>query len=613
MRSLLISVFVCVLVISSVHAQQFSENKTEFREQAIAKLKSIGKESTNKIAFDFQNAWDSKFTNAQQDKAHRIALTMQKKGYKFYPYFYHFFTYLAYSVAQENLQRDQLDKVLEINEQVVQTLSKSEYKDFLFGLNIYFARRYLSLDKNLAVQVVEGSYQFKLLDEYIDLKPGEEVIEENTAALIVEEEVSEIPDNSSSDSWGNSDDPWEDSNDSWGNSWDNEPEPVAEEPKAVRPSYIPIVRDYLTQKQYQYVHPELEGPVIEITNARTILSTPYDSLKIKSVNGTFLLKNRTLAGKQGFIEWPGQNSKFKRAVIQLKEFHLKKGRSDFWTPNATLQFDKLTGAGQVEGVFEFRSVSRPPQTLNGFPVFTSNNANVSVKLNDDKLSYVGGIQLKGNKLYGKAISRKPGTLKILDRRGNTVVLKSIEFFLGDSLVSMNSGSISILHGSDSIFHNPSGAKFDINTQKLLVLRNNTLTPYKSSYFDVSMNVDLMTWNMGVDSITMEIMNGKDLLPATFESEDFFNLIRYKKLGRFLDFHPLNASVFYSRKYGLDEFYVGEMAVEFGIDERFAKGVGKVLSQYGFADYNATTGLLKLYPKAFLYYDALLKRSILITS
>lgn len=642
MRSLILSFLAFVLVISSARAQRFSEDKTEFRAQAIAKLRSVGTESANKIAFDFQNAWDGKFTSAQQDKVHKIALTMQKKGHKFYPYFYHFLTYLAYSVAQENLQRDQLDKVLEINEQVVHTLSKSEYREFLFGLNIYFARRYLSLDKNLGVKAAEGSYEFKLLDEYIAIEPEEELIEEDTGALITEEEMPVIVEDTSEDSWGNnswgdsndswgnndswgdsddswdnsndpwadnsSDDSWGDSNDSWGNDsggWGSEPEeePVSQTPQAVRPSYSPAIPDYLTLKQYQYVHPEPEGPVIEIKNANVVLGTTYDSLTIKSVNGTFLLKNRTLTGDQGSIEWPKQNSKFKGAVIQLKQFHLKKDRSDFWTPNASLQFGDLTGEGKIDGVFEFKSTPRPKRALSNYPIFTSNKANATVNLNDDQLSYTGGIQIRGNSLYGKSVSKEPGTLKILDGKGNTVVLKSKEFFLGDSLVSMNSGSMTILHGSDSIFHKSVKAKFDILTRELMVLRNSSLTPYKSTYFDVTMNVDLITWNMEEDSIELEIMNGKDLLPATFESEDFFDQIRYQKLGRFLDFHPINAAVYYARKYGVEEFYVGELALEYDIDERFAQGAGKVLSQYGFADYNATTGKLKLYPKAFLYYDA----------
>lgn len=635
MRSLLISLVLVLLVFTQAEAQRFSDDKTEFRAQAIARLKGIETESAKKIAFDFQNAWDGKLTAAQQDKVHRIALTMQKRGLTFYPYFYHYFTYLAYSVAQENLQTDKLSKVLEINEQVVLTLSKSEYKDFLFGLNIYFARRYLSLDKNLVVQAAEGAYDFKLMDEYVSLPQEEEIIAEDTATLITEEEMPEIIETTDSwdngDSWDTNDDPWDtsddpwssSSDDAWGNSddswgsddgwgdddsgagdtWGAEPEPAEEKPTASRQNYAPILRNYLTEMQYKYLQPEVEGPVIEIVSARVVMATKYDSLRIKNVNGQFLLKNRTLVSQQGSIEWPAENRKFRGAVVQLADFHLKKDRSDFWTPNAQLQFQQISGEGLIEGVFEFKSKPRPARALNPYPIFTSNKADVTVDLKDEKLSYIGGVQLKGNRLFGKSVSRENGTLKILDDRGNTVVLQSKEFDLGDSLVSMNNGSITILHGSDSIQHKSVRAKFDVNTRELKVLRNNTLTPYRSSYFDINMNVDLITWNMEKDSISMEIMNGKDMLPAVFESEAFFNDIRYKKIGRFLGFHPLNAAVLYGLRRDVKEFYVGELAMEYEIDENLAKAAGNLLSQYGFADYNAQTGFLQLYEKAFHYYFA----------
>ncbi|NQZ75439.1 MAG: hypothetical protein HRT61_04915, partial [Ekhidna sp.] len=221
MRSLFLSFSVILLFAGSISAQRYSEDIVEFENEAISKLRSVGTESAKKIAFDFKNAWDGKFTNAQQEKIHSIALTMQKKGYKFYPYFYHYFTYLAYSVTQEGLQTDQLSKVLEINEQVVHTLSKSEYRDFLFGLNIYFGRKYLSLDKTLSVQAAGGAYEFKLLDEYIAIEPEEEMMEEDTSDLISDDEMPEIVDDAAGDSWGDSGDSWGNNDDSWGNSNDS--------------------------------------------------------------------------------------------------------------------------------------------------------------------------------------------------------------------------------------------------------------------------------------------------------------------------------------------------------------------------------------------------------
>ena len=658
-----LSLLALLLFFSSV-AQSYSEDKNEFRQQAISRLKAIGTEPANKIAFDFQNAWDGKFTSSQQDKIHQIALRMQRKGYQFYPYFYHYFTYLAYSVAQENLQRDKLNKVLEINEQVLETMPKSEYKEFLFGLNIFFARRYLSLDKNLVVQAPEGTYNFALLDDYVAIpEEEEEVVEEpieETVEEVVEEPVSTEDEGgwssggwgSDSDSWGNDDtsnaddwgsSAWGGSDDSWDNNdegvwgssadWDafdagetddsegwgsdasdsgwgdtsyEEPTPI-EAPKPVRQEYTAIVQDFLSLKQSQYIPPNREGPTIELINSRLIVATPFDSLKVKSLNGNYLLKDRSLVATQGSIEWPARNKNFRGATIQLTDFHIPKDRPDFWTPNAKLQFADLVGGEAIEGVFEFRSIPRPRRRLSNFPIFTSNEANVSVKLKDDKVSYIGGVQLRGNRLFGKSVSRDDGKLTILDGRGNSVVLKSKEFVLGDTLMSMPFGTATIIHGTDSIYHEAVKAKYDASTRQLKILRIVDTKPFRSTYFDVTLNVDLVSWNMEHDSINVEIMDGKDLLPATFESENFFDNIRYKKMGKFLDFHPLNAAVYYAQRYDLTEFYVGELALEFQMDENYAKAAGKILSQYGFADYKASTGLLRLYPKAFHYYNSSAER------
>jgi len=656
MRPLLLIFCLSILTLEGVQAQRFSEDKTEFRAQAISRLRGGGTEAAIKIGFDFQNAWDGKFTSDQQDKVHLIALRMQRKGYQFYPYFYHYFSYLAYSVAQENLQRQELSSLLDINEQVLETLPKNEYKDFVFGLNIFFARRYLSLEKTLAVQALGGSYSFKLLDEIIEIgedEPfGEELIEDDTSEFISDDEWAALyaqpvdananpwadanndpfapvttdpfatansdpwaTSTSDSDPWANtnsdpwadtSSDPWAASNvdDPWGdtNSFDDNSSTTYEPPPPERPSYAVSIIDHLATVRNKYFAPELKGPVIEITGAEMLIVTPSDSMVINNVDGTFLLQNRNFIGTSGTVKWPGQNRKFRSAVVQLADFNIRKDRSDFWTPNAKIKYDTLFG-GEVEGVFTFKSQNRPKRAPSNYPVFTSNENDVKVKFSGEKLSYVGGVEIRGNKLFGRSVSKKNGTLTVLDGKGNQVVLKSKYFQLGDSIVSMDNGSISILHGSDSIFHKNVRAKYHLPTKTLSVLRNSSVTPFQSSYFDMTLNLDLIMWDMEQDSIGMKVTGGQDLVPATFESLDFFDEVRFRKLARFLSFHPISSAVFYARKYGLTEFYVGEMALEYEIDERFAKGAAKVLSQYGFAEYDAESGLVRLNDKAFHYYDA----------
>ncbi|MDE0472521.1 MAG: hypothetical protein OXH57_11335, partial [Ekhidna sp.] len=595
-------------------SQRFSEDKTALRTHTFNKLKSIGTESAAMIAVDFQNSWDNKFTSQHQDKILEIALEMQKKGYSFYPYFYNYFAYLAHSMTQEHLRADQLEAVLTLNYKSVFDLSKSEYNEFLFGLNSFFEKRWLSHDKTFSVKALNGTYRFRLVGAQDgtgrDLQNTETVapVEELETLSNPEEEGLATEDDQGwgTDDWGN-DQGWdsvqdspENTTDDWDNFRSNKAGTAYDLPKAQKPEPI---QDYSAWKRSQHPQPLLEGQVIEIIAANLIIATPHDSLRVKNLNGNFTLKNRTLLATQGSVNWPERNGKFRGAVVHLSDFYLKKNHTDFWASNAKLQFGKLTGGGQVAGVFEYRSASGPKQKPGKYPIFTSSGADHKVRLNDERLNYIGGIQLRGNELFGKSMSGEPGSLKILDKQGNYILLRSKEFNLGDSLVSMNSGSITIVHGTDSIHHESVRAKYDFIKEEFKALRNSALTPFNSSYFDININIDLITWNMNTDSITLEIMNGKDLLPATFESEQFFSDIRYKKLGRFLSFHPINAAVLYALRYNLKAFYVTEMAMEYDINENFAKAAGKVLSQYGFADYNSETGYLKLRPRAFHYYHS----------
>ena len=595
-----------------LHAQWFSEDKPIFRDQVISRLKSKNTEVAWKIAYDFQNAWDLSFTSSHQNMIHQIALTMQNKYHPSFPYFYHFFSYLAYSVAQGNLQRASLDRLLKINEYTVQHLNEEEYKQFLLGVNYYLARRYLSWDTNLKVRVPLGTYNFQLIDN--NTFDSLENIKNNISSINNKEDLPPQNDwDSSQDTW--EEDDWSTENDNqdfkeddW--STENDNQNLAEDnffdennAQSPAPQYSLLERDYVLEKQNKYTLPPIKGPLIKINNTPLVINTPYDSFTIRKVSGHFLLKDRTFIGNTGVINWSSFNKMFDGATIQFGIFKLLKDHADFWTPHAMMTYGNLF-SGKIEGVFEYRSTDTNAKKHSDYPSFTSNHANINIKFKEGKINYVGGIQLKGNRLYGTSISREMGTLKINDEKGNIIILKSEYFDFNDDLFSMDNGTITIIHHStDSIFHKSVQAKFDLETQKLSVLRKTSTIPFLSSYFDMSLHIDYIQWNLNNHSIKMDILNGKDVIPAIFESNSFYDNIRYKKLGRFLDFHPINAAVFYAKKYGVRSFFVDNLTDEYNIDVRFAEAACKVLDLYGFADYNTKTREVHLYDKAFHFYNS----------
>ncbi|MEQ8583879.1 MAG: hypothetical protein RIC30_16115 [Marinoscillum sp.] len=637
MKRLCLFVFIGMILFLQVQAQRsFSDDKATFFNQAMTRLRALDTEPARKVAFDFNNAWTGAFTSANQDMIHSIALQMDKKGYGFDPFFWYYFSYLAFADAQAKLPSSDIAQVLKINDQMVKTMNREEYRNFLLGLNMFMARRIIGKSKNVLALTENGTFQFKLLDEYI--VPVEQIEEP-----IEEKEPINPPDNKGSlwsgpqnddwnsgqndpwaedaDPWGDQkDDPWADDSDPWAddgkssyddnwvdseNVWGYDDSGEVFEEKADRQFVETIAQDYVAGLQAKYRHPVLEGPAIQLENNSMLIVTPYDSVRIKETDGTFLLKNRVYAGENAVINWPADNRNFKGAVVNLGKFYIRADRADFWSPNATLTFPKLF-QGTVSGAYEFKSQTRKPNQLSNFPKFTSNESNIDLILPMTNVRYRGGIEISGNRLSGASVSRKPGKLTLLDGKGNQAILRSERFeFREDSVITSANARLTIKHGSDSLIHPSVEVFYNTKTRELAVLRTKeyNVTPFVSSYFQVNVNAQIINWDMKTDSVNFSILNGKDLIPVTIESRDFFNQERFSRLSAGFQFHPVITSVFYANKFNTREFADEEIANHFNVPIKQVKGAMKVLKQYGFAKYNPETGLVQLNDKAFHYHDA----------
>ncbi|XOV92518.1 MAG: hypothetical protein ACFHWX_20220 [Bacteroidota bacterium] len=607
-----------------VKSQYFSENEAEFFTQALTVINNRGTEAATKVAYDFTEAWRGNFTNDHRKKIISIAIQMEKKGYYEYPHFWYYFTYLAYANSQAHLDRAQLSDLLDINDQMVKSMKQEEYSNFLLGLSMFMARKILGQTKHVRMTVDNGTYQFKV----IEAAPVEEQEHESEEDLFPPpiEETEEVTEygtgdgfntDASFDAWGAVDD-WASgtsfgNTSDWDDSWRSENNSgaintVTPDNQPKREVVVGVTHNYLAEKRLRYNHPVVQGPVIDLLNNGMVIATPYDSLLIKEMSGYFLLKNRVLAGTRAVINWPQQNKQFAGAVVTLGEFQIKADRSDFWTPNASITFPSL--AKPVEGVFTFRSVPRKSRDLSPEPTFTSNHADVKWNFPGGKMNYTGGVKLSGNRLYGTSISRELGELQILDGKGNTVVVRSRDFIFEDSVVTCESGKLSILHGSDSLTHPAVNLRYDQRSDKLVLYRTKeyNVTPFHSSYFDMNLNVDLIKWDMNTDSLDLSILNGKEWVVATAESDQYFNEERFRKLGGMFQFHPIVTTVYYARKYGIKEFNQEEIANEFKVGLNQVKGAMNLLKQYGFAEYNPDGGQVKLNDRAFHYYDAATKKA-----
>ncbi len=642
------AIWILIIILTSsgaIKSQALSEDPQVFLTQATALLERGNSEAYKKVSYDFNNVWTTNLTSEQQQSIISLAKKMEKKGYKLHPHFRHFFAYLAFAVTQAGVQRDELNEILEINHQVLQTLGYDQYKEFLWTMNIFLGDRYLDLTKTLRSRAEGGSKKFKMLDEVIveeeeiEEEPLPEIVKE---PLIVEEPVVEASaddwGSTSTDSWGN-DDGWGSSTDSWGDdswgsnddwgtpstdswgdetSWDSSTDDAwgseeswgtseAEIPEPVipdRPEVSPVITNYAMMVKMRYNHPVVQGPVLELNDVQLMLITRYDSMIVDDVDGNQLLGSKMFVGSKGTVAWPPDNQRNRGAKVSLSDFSVRVDRGDFWTPNATLTFPgKFTG--ETEGSFKWKSIRRPVNSLSSYPIFKSYDTDVTLELDPGRVTYSGGIELRGNQLFGSAESRAMGTLTILDERGRTVIFRSRHFEIQDSVVTSANAAFTLLDGTDSIFHPSVSMEYIIPTKQLVAVRTKqyNATPFRSTYYSLAFGVDQIRWNMQYDSLDLNISQGKDLVPATFESDDFFNPVRFKRLAGQWGFHPIVIAVNYCRKYQIDQFNTLELSNEYGVDIRLINGAMKMLEQYNFCEYDNLSGTVVLFDKAFHYYDA----------
>ena len=650
-RVLLFSCLIGTLTVAK--GQLISEDPTVYSGQVVQFIQSFNTEAAYQISSKFSTCWNSSWDDKQKKLVHEIAMEMARKGHN-RETFFNYYAYLAFAVTQENLPTSEMTKVLEVNKEVLRTRSKKEYAEFVHGLNFFFARRYLAYSPAIQTQALEGAYEFKIIggdanemiasdgtvvkldsiaagdafgaykadetDEYVD--PWKE-----DPYASVEIDGDPWADQAADDPWADqaADDPWATTtnDDPWASQASNDPyandpwgsnEPI--DPWAAKASKVPqrpkvdppILHDYVEDMRALYYFPALDGPAIAFENIKVFVHTPYDSMTVSGVNGNFLLATRTFAGSGGTVKWPQIHDKMDGAIVEFGDWHFEADHDYFWTPNAKLTFDKFSDQ-PIEGRFEFRSKPRKAGTASSYPVFQSNLADLSVQLSE-KAKYTGGLEIRGSEFHGKSISREKGKLELVAADGNRVYVEAIDFVLGDSSMSTTVGELTLVHGSDTIYHPSVQVWYDVATEEMVALRtkDRNMMPFKSTYFGVELNVDLVKWNLTKDSITFDILNGKKEIPMSVESDRYFTPDRYTRMNPIFPIHPLVMVVKYARKYSINEFYDQELAKEYNTSVEIVRAELKILESYGLIKFDRRLSEVRVLEKAFHYYDASAKKS-----
>jgi len=629
----------------TVEAQYFgfSPQPDSFAIDVLSNLAGIESEAADKVAYDFRNAWDAQLTNAQKGSIIAIATKMKDRRMRTRPNFEYFFSLITYALTQEGANPDEFTNLLEICHHAVDFYDKDDLKAFFKTLTFFFARQHLFYSHYSKLTGAGGSYSIELLDDAVAApKPlipveDEAVFEEESDIISEEEfaddytEITASDDESADDGWGSDDDWGADdgwgSDDGWGasdggfiedTSGDNDiTKPAIEVFK--RPHFEVEKIDLVAQLKVEDIDPPLHGPVFHITGMDLQMATPYDTITIQNASGTFMIKDQVFVGNAGSFDWPDHLSGTDGAVVHLEGYSFKTNVPYIKTTRAKMVFPKMF-ADSVAGVFAFKSFKRKNGTKRGYPSFIAHQAETQLVMPGDNMKFVGGFGLIGNQKIATAISKKPSRLTITDGRGRTVESSAIKYTLEDSVIRSRRSVLTLHHGEDSIYHPVVQFDYNSSSKKLILLKDQgdfKHTYYFSSFFRMEFKADMIEWYLDADSLDVSILNARNRIPAVFESEEYFNPIRFEKMSGLFGFHPIMAVVQYARKVQDSEFNMLELQETYEIDPKRMNSAILFLQQNGYIAYDPETGDIKILRKAFHYLLAYNKKkdydNILISS
>lgn len=621
-------VFILLLFFTESKGQyfSFSEEPEVFVNDVVAGISKINTESANKVAYDFRNIWSSQISADQKSIIIATAKKMQKERLQTRPYFQYYFSLVTYAVTQANLDSEQLTNILKITESAVENYGHKKLDEYLRTMSLFFARSSLYVSKFNSLKFSGGSYTFELLDDPQNFaekfeeqqRLAEETIEEDL--LIGEnpedneplEEDDEWGDDGDSDDWGDDEwgddgDDWADSDDDWGSDdgWDDNEESdeslEKNKPSYNRPDVELLVMDKVSDYQADYITPTLSGAIIKLKNIDLVMTSPFDTVEIKNTSGSFMINDLMFVGEGGVFDWPNNLRGTEGAEVVLNEYHFKTSVPYIKTTKATMLFPKMF-SDSLAGAFIFKSSRRKTNRNRNYPQFISNYSKTELKLPIENFNYKGGFSLVGDKMFGTSISEDPSIINVNDGKGRSFRTEAVKYSISDSIIRSKKVYQVIYHGSDSIVHPVVQFSFNSSTPSLTLTKDKgdfRHTYYYSSFFKMDFKADRVHWDLSSDSLDIAIMNGRNIIPAVFESEEYFNPIRYEKMTGMFEFHPIVVAVRYARKIQDSRFNISELIYEYKtVDSKLIKAAMLFLKQNQFIEFNEINGEIRILRKAY---------------
>ncbi|MCC5931957.1 MAG: hypothetical protein JJU28_22120 [Cyclobacteriaceae bacterium] len=570
-RIFILLLFLFIVFESQAQRYRLTDTLSVFPERVNEMMLQTRNEKAAEAAAAFQQAWSSgAFTQNQQNKIASISLGMIKKDYGPIPFFVQYLSLISSATQEHGISGSKIDNLLDVLEKSINQTNSKTYLTIISNLNTFFSDNALHKNNFNKLYHENASYDFEYVGE---VSPEEDIYEPPA--------VSEVFD--SWDSWDSNDD-WEkaatseSSNDSW-----SEP--------TIFTDAIPLDVPVLT------------GALIKFSNVDLIFATPFDSTAIIGTKGDFSLSSHIFSGNGGTANWESADISRSDLWVNLQTFQFNVRLPEFTAEKVKMHYPKLLNQ-QVEGIITFKSIKRKVSEEPRYPRFISYHSNVDLnKIEIEGAKFTGGFAMEGKRIRGASVYGNTSEILIRDAAGNAFKANSKVIDVTDTVISARNAAVVIYHSRDSIYHPSMRLRYYIKEKRLVAIKEQNghqQTPFNSTHFNVSITADAIRWNMETDSLDIYVMNARSMIPAYFESNEYYHFDRIKELSVAYPFNPLLMVYNHYTKHKQESFYVSDLLAQNKVNENALRSALLQLSYKDYIAYDVVSGKITIKPKLIHY-------------
>jgi hypothetical protein len=576
------------------------DNMDEFGTQVKYNLGGVSTDLALGLGDSFEKLWLDFGPDVRAKIIDHVS-KMNEREYSLSAYFIPYFQTLVLAKNKENIDDVQFLELVNVTGNVIQNQTPGLTRSYFKSLISFFEKRALHFAASNSLTISNDSYNF----EYHGATSSDLFSE------IDQDDNEYMDDDEEYDDDGEYDDEYEEYDDEY-DEYDEEEDDYydeygEEDDYGYEDEYDDYDEEYYDSEVEESVMeffpdppPPLDGPVINFHVLDLQINSSRKSAEIKNTKGVFLINTGEFSGDGGRMDWStGGLGDSVYVTLSQYNFNVK-------YPEVHAKVVKLTNAAvstdPIEGEFDYDG-----RKGNSGTRFISYLGDIEYdNQGEGSSSFYGGVSLIGDRVLSKSKIPKSAVLRVDDSGVKKFKIEGYIFELGDSIITSASSAVTIYHKMDSIYHPSASVKYDRKNRKLIVVSDDggyRYSPFNSSFTNMDITSDLISWDLDSDSLEMSILSGRTELPVIFQSEEYYNSEVLNKMMANYDFNPLMLAVGYVVKERNRQFLPDDIADYYNVDGNQVQNALIQLTEAGYLDFRREDQTFSLRKKSMHYYRA----------